>query len=271
MNKFIIGDIERENAMGVTIKIIVAAHKPYEMPDDEVYLPVYVGAMGKTDVGYQRDDEGENISILNPYFCELTGLYWAWKNLSEDYIGLVHYRRLFEIHGKPITKKEIEPYLGDIKVFIPKKRHYYIETLKSHYNHTHSFEHLDITKTILIRKYSEYEDVYERVCNRTWGYMFNMMVMEKKILSQYCMWLFDILFDVFKQIDATDYSTFSKRYIGRISELLFNVWLEQELDTGNIRKEEIMELNCNMKENWLVKIPAFLKAKFLGKKYERSF
>lgn len=107
MNKFIIGDIERENAMGVTIKIIVAAHKPYEMPDDEVYLPVYVGAMGKTDVGYQRDDEGENISILNPYFCELTGLYWAWKNLSEDYIGLVHYRRLFEIHGKPITKKRL--------------------------------------------------------------------------------------------------------------------------------------------------------------------
>ena len=72
------------------IRIIVAAHKAYEMPVDEIYLPIHVGAMGKASIGYQRDDEGENISNLNPYFCELTGLYWAWKNLQDDYVGLVH-------------------------------------------------------------------------------------------------------------------------------------------------------------------------------------
>ena len=32
-----------------------------------------------------------------------------------------------------------------------------------------------------------------------------------------------------------------------------------------------MELECNVEEKWLVKIPAFLKAKFFGKKYEGSF
>lgn len=30
-----------------TAKIIVAAHKPYTMPDDEMYLPVHVGAAEK--------------------------------------------------------------------------------------------------------------------------------------------------------------------------------------------------------------------------------
>ena len=64
-----------------SVKVIVAAHKPYEMPFDKMYLPVHVGAAGKDSIGYQRDDEGDNISNLNPYYCELTGLYWAWTNL----------------------------------------------------------------------------------------------------------------------------------------------------------------------------------------------
>ena len=53
-----------------TIKVIVATHKLCEMPSDRLYLPVHVGATGKESIGYQRDDEGENISELNPYFCE---------------------------------------------------------------------------------------------------------------------------------------------------------------------------------------------------------
>ena len=55
--------------MELSIKIIIATHKPYEMPKDEVYLPVQVGSVEKNSIGYQRDDEGENISELNPYFC----------------------------------------------------------------------------------------------------------------------------------------------------------------------------------------------------------
>ena len=62
------------------IKIIVATHKKYKMPNDAMYLPVQVGAEGKETLGYVRDNEGENISHKNPNYCELTGLYWAWKN-----------------------------------------------------------------------------------------------------------------------------------------------------------------------------------------------
>ena len=68
-----------------------------------MYLPVQVGAEGKQIIkGYKQDNQGENISIKNPYFCELTGLYWAWKNLDADYIGLVHYRRYFAIKSKKV-------------------------------------------------------------------------------------------------------------------------------------------------------------------------
>ena len=80
------------------IKILVAAHKKFPMPEVEGYLPVLVGAKKnyKPDIPYQRDDEGENISEKNPNYNELTAIYWAWKNLKDvDAVGLVHYRRLF--------------------------------------------------------------------------------------------------------------------------------------------------------------------------------
>ena len=68
------------------IKIVIAAHKPYRMPEDTMYVPLHVGAEGKKnpdgtplDLGYQKDNEGDNISAKNPYYCELTGIYYAWK------------------------------------------------------------------------------------------------------------------------------------------------------------------------------------------------
>ena len=84
-------------------KIIVAMHKSCEVPVDPMYFPLQVGAAGKDVLiplnrkePVARDDTGENISEKNPSYCELTGLYWAWKNLQAEVIGLVHYRRYFE-------------------------------------------------------------------------------------------------------------------------------------------------------------------------------
>jgi hypothetical protein len=80
------------------LKILVAAHKPYWMPEDEAYVPVWVNAAANGDgipAGWLRDDAGDNISHKNATYCELTALFWAWKNLDAAYLGLAHYRRHF--------------------------------------------------------------------------------------------------------------------------------------------------------------------------------
>lgn len=127
------------------IKILVASHKKAEMPEDSMYLPVHVGRALYPDkeFGYQSDAEGDNISIKNPYYCELTALYWAWKNLKADYVGLAHYRRHFSLKtvhrggwNSVLTGKQAEILCRKHDIILPKKRNLYIETVYSHYDHT---------------------------------------------------------------------------------------------------------------------------------------
>lgn len=269
-----------------TVKIVVATHKKYTMASDPMYLPLHVGAEGKTDAdgneldfGYVKDNTGDNISAWNPSFCELTGLYWAWKNLKEDYIGLVHYRRYFCLHktNDPfdgvLKYSELALMLEDTSVFVPKKRKYYIETLYSHYAHTHYADHLDQTREIIREKYPMYLPSYDKVVRQRSGYMFNMMILRRELLDQYCAWLFDILFALRERIDAPEMSAFQARFYGRISEIIFNVWLDYQLETGAIKRSALRELPYIYMEkiNWWKKGTAFLRAKLFGTKYEGSF
>ena len=271
-----------------SIKVIIAAHKKYRMPEDSLYLPVHVGAEGKVDkegkpldLGYQKDNDGENISNLNYSFCELTGVYWAWKNLDADYLGLAHYRRHFMGKGKgkdPFDKvlsgKEVEFLINKgYKVIVPKKRNYYIESLYSHYVHTYKAEEIDKTREVIADMYPDYLRSFDSVVSRKSGYMFNMMILPKNLMDDYCEWLFDILFELDKRIDSSSWTDFQKRYIGRISEIIFNVWLDKKIVDGAVKEEEVAELPFIYMEkvNKFKKGTAFLKAKFFHKGYEKSF
>ena len=263
------------------IKIIIATHKQYFMPSDDMYLPLHVGKSGKEELGYQGDDAGDNISLKNPNFCELTGLYWAWKNLPNDYLGLIHYRRFFSVKNcaerkkNPLetlylTREEASQLLSQYDVIVPSKRNYYIETLYSHYANTLHAEHLDVTREIIVEKCGEFLGSFDKVMKQRSGYMFNMFIMSKELTNSYCSWLFPILFELEKRLPADKYSAFHARFYGRVSELLFNVWLMQYNKKTPIKIKELPFV-YGEKVNWGKKILAFLQAKFLGKKYEASF
>ncbi len=258
------------------ITIIVAAHKQYQMPSDPMYLPVHVGSQGKEPLGFQPDNEGDNISEKNPCYCELTGLYWAWKNLDCDYLGLAHYRRHFTKKGllyrtshapmdSVLKRTELEPLLREAPIIVPQKRRYYIESLYSHYAHTHYQEHIDITRQIIAEKCPQSLPAYDKILKRRTGHMFNMFIMKKSLADAYCEWLFDILEELDKRLAGREYSAFQARYCGRVSELLFNVWLAEQSEPVKVIGYLPIE-----KEKWLKKGKAFLQAKF-GKKYEASF
>ena len=246
------------------VKIIVATHKPYWMPEDKIYLPVQVGAAGAAnDLGYARDNTGDNISNKNKNYCELTGLYWAWKNLSADYIGLAHYRRHFTLRkgsdktNLPITGEELIPLLENYDVLLPRKRNYFIDTTYDQYVHAHHKEDLDTTEAILKERYPEYLDAYNKAMKSTSGHRFNMFIMKKEVFDKYCTWLFDILFDLEKRLDISAYSAYDARVFGFVGERLLDVWIM----TNKANYKDIPYVFME-DQNWFKKGSAFLKRKF---------
>ena len=236
------------------------------------------GCGNKCPVGaitYVGDDTGDNISDKNPFFCELTGLYWLWKNTDSEYVGMVHYRRYFrslkKCHGRNrmnyiLQEPEVIRLLQKHDIILPRKRYYVIETLYTHYSHTHYAEHLECMRNILLEKEKSYVPVFDKVMKRRSAHMYNMFIAKREICDEYCQWLFPLLLELEEQIDPATYNPYQARLIGRVGELLLDVWIEK----NHIHYCEVPVLYME-KVNWFHKGKAFLKAKFLGEKYDSSF
>lgn len=256
------------------VRILVMAHRPYAMPDGELYLPLQIGAAGQADCGMVRDDTGDNLSALNPYYSELTGLYWAWRNLTCDYVGLVHYRRylagrqIFVANGKRhkiLSAAEVAQLLTTADVILPRPR-YYAESLYRHYAQTTYPEPLRITGEIIREKYPAYAAEFEQLKYRRHAHMLNMFVMKKDLLDEYCRWLFDILGELQRRIDVKQYNAFHARLFGRIGELLLDVWLR----TKKVKYREVKVVNLEP-VNYPRKVWRYLLARFGGQKYQASY
>lgn len=226
-------ELYRAGKQRMNIKIFVMTHKVFESPKDSMYVPLQVGhaLKGTLDETYLRDDDGEDtISELNPYFSELTGMYWIWKQcLDTDYVGVCHYRRFPVMREgtreRLMTEKDCERILREYDLITTEKL-----TLHSNYYDGFAVDHnlydLQVTEQVVLEKYPEYYDCFERLVHSDQVYFGNICVMPKNLYNKYCGWLFDILFEVRRRIDVTGYDGYRKRVFGFLSEFLQMVWIQ---------------------------------------------
>jgi hypothetical protein len=213
--------------------IYIATHKEFKNPQLYGFVPLQVGAEGKKMLGYLTDNVGDNISNKNPNFCELTGLYWVWKNCSDDYKGIVHYRRFFGKSNFSNSIKDVYTYeqlismLDTADIILP-----FVEIFKQDTKNelllqccTKSiFENLE---RIIKSKYPEYSRTFDEYFSRNESMLFNMMFCKKELFDQYCSWLFDILFELEKYVDLNELNDYQKRLYGFLSERLLNIWVRE--------------------------------------------
>lgn len=219
----------------MTTKIFVMTHKLFEQPPNTMYVPMHVGhALGGTlHEDYLRDDDGEdNISDLNPYFSELTGMYWVWKHWREtENVGICHYRRfpvIRERQGGPerlLTEPDCRRILREHDLITTEKL-----TLHSNYYDGFAVDHnlfdLQMTELVVGEKYPAYHACFEELVHNNKVYFGNICIMPKRLYDAYCSWLFDILFEVRKGIDVSGYDGYRKRVFGFLSEFLQMVWIQ---------------------------------------------
>ncbi len=214
------------------ISIYVATHKKAKFPEDKIYVPIRVGAaLNKEDFGYLRDDTKDNISSKNKSFCELTATYWIWKNDNSDIVGLTHYRRYFFKKYKRmnfkniIDKNDIKKILNNYDIIVPNRTFIIKHNAKQSWYKTHIAKDYDLVRDIIKGKFPDYLEAFDKFSKKKSLFICNMFISKKEIFDDYYSWLFDILFELEKKCDISNYDDYNKRLFGFMSERLFNVWL----------------------------------------------
>lgn len=228
------------------IKVFICAHKEVPLPRHPYFLPIQAGAALRDHIdGYQPDDEGDNISIKNPHFCELTCHYWAWKNLKNvDIVGLNHYRRYFDFTRKwsqfsadkhfiatedffkqAYQFPDIEKLLQKYDIILPVARHWRVSNTQQ-YGEYHIAKDWEMLRQIIKERSPQYIPAFEKTMdhsNISVGY--NMFITHWEHFNTYSEWLFDILFEVERRVPPID-DPIQSRIYGYMSERLINVFCE---------------------------------------------
>ena len=226
----------------------MVSHKEAEFPKEEIYTPIQVGK--KESFTKVRDNTGDNIAEKNPNFCELTAAYWIWKNDKSDITGLTHYRRYFfkkknnNSKENILNKKDIEEILEKYDIILPEKERIVKYTVKNAYGKFHHIEDFEKCREIIQEKYPEYIEAFDKIANGRKLYLYNMFISRKEIFDEYYKWLFDILFELEKRVDISNYTDYDKRIFGFLSERLLSVWLEKN---NHLKIKEMPVYNTEQK------------------------
>ena len=252
------------------MKVFVITHKTDNFNiNKEGYETLLVGAYNKESSNMSRDDIGDNISDKNQNYCELTGLYWMWKNCNEDIVGLCHYRRFFsnsmfsKSKNKFLSQDEIKTLLNKYDIILPKKE-LLLKTNKESYNIAPNAQDMDIVRNIVKEKYPEYYNDLIKFENSKYRYAYNMLITKKEILDKYCEWLFSILSECEKVMIIDNNDKYRRRMYGFLSERLIAVWVAK--NNLKIKESYVVNTEKTRLENFKYYIKQYIKSVFIHNK-----
>lgn len=251
------------------VKILVAYHKYADFISNDIYIPVNVGRSllnAKTDDDYDwlvnnmiGDNTGDNISDLNDEYCELTAIYWAWKNPEKlgnpDYVGLNHYRRLLNFSQKitnslsdlDISTQQLTKVIKGFDIIVPQKlgafsknKNQFISTVREHWNIEHSEKDLDFIYNRVIKLYPEYKEAFDNVLSSSEMYWYNMSVMRFDLFKIYARWMFNIL-----DFDSSCREK-PERLKGYFAEILLSVFVEYHKCSSRVKEVPVLRHQTKM-------------------------
>jgi hypothetical protein len=253
------------------MKILIVTHKDKVCFNNTIFRPIQVNSsLNKfiIDENYYSDNLGDSISEKNSNYCELTALYWMWKNLNnEKVLGLNHYRRYFNFLNNPIIQlhqivnlkpnnkiierhniqkekvnSRINKWLEKYDLILPYKQNIKIRkkfaSVKDQYYYLHLKNDWDTLVSVIIEKFPEYEASIDKYLNKSNEiYIANIFVAKTDWLNKYCTWLFSILFELENRMIPSE-DPYQKRVYGFMAERLLTLYVRH----NNFKVKELQIL-----------------------------
>lgn len=268
-----------------SVKIYVPYHKPYPIVKSDIIVPINLGravldqttkdgSLSADDMSYMitnmiGDDTGENISRKNREYCELTGLYWIWKNCLNcneiSHIGYMSYRRLFIFNDALInaindldevsyngyildkSREKILHYVGlDSSTVLSACSNYdcilpYKVNLKKFginsvlHDYVEKIPGMHLNDILLLNDYiynmnPELGAMFKEYLYSSYKYMYQCFILRSNIFVEYCKFMFNILFNFEKQVNVDLYTINGKRTLAYLGEHLYGFYLSYILN-----------------------------------------
>lgn len=184
------------------------------------------------------DNEGDNISHKNGNYSELTVLYWMWKNKlcsggQDDntdgmYYGLAQYRRMLRFTDDDLLRLTD----NDVDAVLPYPMPYEPDINAHHERYLKEVD-WNALLTALAEVQPEYAEYFPQVLEQRYLYNYNVILAKKRVLKNYCEWLFPIL-EKSEELSDPKGSDRSDRYIGYMGETLETLYFIRNADRLNI-------------------------------------
>ena len=165
--------------------------------------------------------EGDNIDRLNPYYCELTGLYYMWKHDTDDIAGLEHYRRYFYRGNRTLSREDAVETLKDSDIMLIEHHHPRNRTTYQWFVGAQKLPDLEKWLLCLDKACPEFMPVFTEYLNSNRVYICNMLVTRREILDAWCSWLFPML-SLYDKVFSLN--MFNKRIDGYLAEHTLGAW-----------------------------------------------
>lgn len=202
-----------------------------EVPLKAYEQPIQAGrGIAEKEVAPLGDHTGQSISHKNRQYCEMTAVYWIWKNTQHAWKGIEHYRRHMLITPAMLTE-EVDVLMPYPYICYPDTTAQLLRFIKP--------EILAIMKEVLKRQHPQQYDAYMQILYGRYQYTYNLVCARREVFDAYCQWFFAITEEM-ETYGQEVPELLNTRALSYVAEALTNIYFmsnQKQLRIRHVQRE----------------------------------